>query len=52
MTKFQDNCGIAMPPQMPNELPVLIGLKYIIFDGENGNFCKTNEYIHKFRLAS
>ena len=52
MTNFQDSCGTTMPPQMPNELTALIGLKYIIFDGENGNFCKTDEYINKFRLAS
>ena len=26
MTKFNDSCGIAMPPQMPQELPALIGL--------------------------
>ena len=26
MTNFQENCGIAMPPQMPKELPTLIGL--------------------------
>ena len=26
MTNFQESCGIAMPPQMPNELPALIGL--------------------------
>ena len=26
--------------------------KYIIFDGNNGKFCKTDEYIHKFKLAS
>jgi hypothetical protein len=26
MTNFQENCGIAMPPEMPQELPALIGL--------------------------
>ena len=26
MTNFQDSCGTTMPPQMPNELPALIGL--------------------------
>ncbi len=26
MTNYQENCGIAVPPQLPNELPALIGL--------------------------
>ena len=26
MYNFQENCGIAMPPEMPQELPALIGL--------------------------
>jgi len=26
--------------------------KYITFDEVNGNFCKTDEYIRKFKLAS
>ena len=26
MTNYQESCGIAMPPQMPKELPTLIGL--------------------------
>ena len=26
MLPFQENCGIAVPPQLPNELPALIGL--------------------------
>jgi len=33
-------------------LRVWMNRKYIIFDGENGNFCKTDEYIRKFKLAS
>ncbi len=26
MNSFQESCGVAMPPQMPQELPALIGL--------------------------
>ena len=26
MNSFQESCGVAMPPQMPQELPTLIGL--------------------------
>ena len=33
-------------------LRVWMARKYITFDGENGNFCKTDEYVKKFRLAS
>ncbi len=33
-------------------LRVWMARKYILFDEENGNFCKTDEYIHKFKLAS
>ena len=33
-------------------LRVWMARKYIIFDGDEGSFCKTDEYVKKFRLAS
>ena len=68
MLQFQENCGKNLPPTREqyrtmrfscgkqgdgeSTLRTWMARKYIVFDDENRNFCKTEDYMKRVRLAS